>query len=98
MTCYHSAIAKILFDLTLFTIKFPFGENEGLFGEDVKFKIQVEVFNKKVNYLKSLTLTFTSFQLANEEKISRIEMLMDPSGGALPFKGAVSLNRWDFRV
>ena len=35
-------------------------------------------------------------QLANEEKISRIEMLMDSSGGALPFKGAVSLNRWDF--
>ena len=33
-------------------------------------------------------------QLANEEKISRIEMLMDSSGGALPFKGAVSLNRW----
>ena len=73
--------------------QFPFGANEDLFGEDVKFKIQVEVFNKKVNYLKSLTLTFTSFQLANEEKISRIEMLMDPSGGALPFKGAVSLNR-----
>jgi len=60
--------------------EFPFGENEKLFGEDVKFKIQVEVFNKK---------------LANEEKISRIEMLMDPSGGALPFKGAVSLNSPD---
>ena len=46
----------------------------------------------------SLTLTSTYLQLANEEKISRIEMLMDPSGGALPFKGAVSLNRWDFKV
>ena len=23
-------------------------------------------------------------------------MLMDPGGGALPFKGAVSLNRFDF--
>jgi len=60
--------------------EFPFGANEDLFGEDVKFKIQVEVFNKK---------------LANEEKISRIEMLMDSSGGALPFKGAVSLNSPD---
>ena len=42
----------------------------------------------------TLALTFMLPQLANEEKISRIEMLMDPSGGALPFKGAVSLNRW----
>ena len=72
--------------------QFPFGANEDLFGEDVKFKIQVEVFNKKVMTL-TLALTFMLPQLANEEKISRIEMLMDPSGGALPFKGAVSLNR-----
>ena len=41
----------------------------------------------------TLALTLMLPQLANEEKIARIEMLMDPSGGALPFKGAVSLNR-----
>ena len=87
ITCYYIATAEIL------SIQFPFGENEDLFGEDVKFKIQVEVFNKKVMTLISLTITSTSLQLANEEKISRIEMLMDSSGGALPFKGAVSLNR-----
>ena len=89
ITCYYIATAEIL------SIQFPFGENEDLFGEDVKFKIQVEVFNKKVITLTYLTLTSTttSLQLANEEKISRIEMLMDSSGGALPFKGAVSLNR-----
>ena len=41
-------------------MQFPFGERKDLFGEDVKFKIQVEVFNKKVKVFKQNLYKFTS--------------------------------------
>jgi len=63
--------------------QFPVADRPELFGEEVKFKVQVETFNRK---------------LANEEKVGRIEHLLDSGGGALPFKGSVSLKNPDVTV
>lgn len=56
--------------------KVPVEDHAALFSEEVTFKMQVEVFNKK---------------LSGDEKVARIESLLTDHATALPFRGTVSL-------